>query len=75
MNTSNSDTLQGAQLLTVVSLSFLLTPLAGAFYYYHWKDSQPNKAKMANRIAWLSLLVWGGIIAILQWFDYIDILS
>lgn len=75
MGNTNTDQLQGRELWTVIGLSFILTPLAGAAYYYKWKDSHPRKARTANRIAWISFAIWTAAAIYLDWAGYIDLFT
>jgi hypothetical protein len=36
----------------------LLTPLCGAILYYVWKRRRPDAARYANRVSWVSCLLW-----------------
>jgi drug/metabolite transporter (DMT)-like permease len=40
----------------------LLAPLiAQAIFYHGWKKRLPNKAKKANNLGWLAILLWIGV--------------
>jgi hypothetical protein len=42
------------------ALCLALTPLCGAILYYAWRGSNPQAATYANRISWVSWLIWVG---------------
>ncbi len=52
-----SDSLSGKEKLYVWLLCLISPILAGAFFYYGWKKSMPQKAKSANRISIIALLI------------------
>ncbi len=57
--------LSGNVLWYVFILCLLAPLIAQTVFYYGWKKRLPKKAKKANNLGWLAILIWiGGSIAI-----------
>lgn len=57
--------LSGNVLWYVFILCLLAPFIAQTIFYYGWKKQLPQKAKKANNLGWLAILIWiGGSIAI-----------
>jgi hypothetical protein len=57
--------LSGSVLWYVFILCLLAPLIAQTIFYYGWKKRLPKKAKKANNLGWLAILLWiGGSIAI-----------
>lgn len=57
--TSNGpDELNSQEKKTVLLTTFFDPIIAGAFYYYTWKNKFPKKASQSNKYSWLMLGVW-----------------
>ncbi len=42
----------------VLILSLLVPVIASSIFYYGWKKRLPKKAKTANNLGWLSIIIW-----------------
>lgn len=64
--TKNSTSeLTSGEKVQVIITELLLPIIAGAFYYYCWKNKLPKKASQANKYSILTFLVWIGIVIII----------
>jgi len=52
--------LSGNLLWYVIILCLLAPLIAQTIFYYGWKKRLPKKAKKANNLGWLAILVWIG---------------
>jgi hypothetical protein len=43
---------------TIWVLCLAMTPFCGAVLYHAWKKDHPEAARYANRVSWVSCLVW-----------------
>jgi hypothetical protein len=43
---------------TIWVLCLVATPLVGAILYYAWRKKYPVAARYANRVSWLTWLLW-----------------
>lgn len=50
---SNTSSLTESEKTRVIITEIFLTIIAGAFYYYSWKNKFPKKASEANKYAWI----------------------
>lgn len=50
--------LSGNMFWYVLVLCLLAPLIAQTIFYYGWKKRLPQKAKKANRLGWLAILVW-----------------
>lgn len=58
--------LSGKLYWLVFVLDFLAPLVAQAVFYYGWQKRLPHKARTANQLGWLSLIVWIGILFLLR---------
>lgn len=57
----DESTLNGNLFWYVLILSFLSPLISSSIFYYGWRKRLPKKAKRANTLGWLAILVLGGI--------------
>lgn len=50
--------LSGKVLWYVFILCLLIPLIAQTIFYYGWKNRLPQKAKKANILGWLAILIW-----------------
>lgn len=62
----SQDVLTLKQKITIWFICFFNPFVAGAIFYYGWKGKFPVKAKSANRLSWLALVV-----LLVFWIGYI----
>lgn len=62
-NQISQESLTRNEKISVWLFSFLDPLVAGAVFYYWWRKKLPMKAKQANKISWLAIL----ILIVLYW--------
>lgn len=60
--------LSGNTLWYVLILCLLSPLIAQMIFYYGWKKRLPKKAKKANNLGWLAVLIWIGGLFLLRTF-------
>lgn len=60
--------LAGSLLLQVILCIVFAPVLAQILFYYGWKKRLPNKAKRANDIGWIAILIYIGFIWFVSWY-------